>query len=565
MAAAVLFVCLLGFLLSRACDEYRWSDWGPGDAQTMLSLRQWQKDGWRAHKFLFIPQGYASSVRMLDEPPLRHHAHGVSPGTSPRVGPRLWYTHYPCGYLIPYALLFAAGVEQIFFLRVLSVVLSLGALILMYMLFSKITCPAVAFPAALFYGLSGAFLGYADSLATQPVDDILRFSFMLAVVFSTRADTPQRRKTATVCAWLIFLTLSLSSLDSILFCYVWLIGWDMLELRRFRWKRYCSFAAVALAAGFIKLLQNAWYLGVADTLADAADTFVRRGGWPAGGASFPVLFFYTATGVLNALYHPAALLLLLAVLYLLYFSFFAQGTDGSELPSPKLLAVLLACAAAFLAVVPFGAAMRYQTRQLVPVAALLTGAATWAFWRQCQAWSRGAYRLPCGTASSARHAAATGYLFLFGLTLILFWSSFLFMARDPGLDRIKLKKHPDVLLAKTLRSFLADSDHVIFSLGGFRAFLDPKYVPGYPQIHPIIEYYIGSRLILCFENPEDLASDLLYMADRSRHGFAPILVTSDLESMKRVIGLLKEKGALRQEPSEAASIAGRYVLVMEKQ
>jgi hypothetical protein len=150
MAAAVLCVCLLGFLLFRACDEYRWSDWGPGDAQTMLSLRQWQKDGWRAHKLLFIPQGYASSVRMLDEPPLRHHAHGVSPGTSPRVGPRLWYTHYPSGYLIPYALLFGAGVEQIFPLRALSVIFSLGALILMYVLFSKITCPAVAFPAVLF-------------------------------------------------------------------------------------------------------------------------------------------------------------------------------------------------------------------------------------------------------------------------------------------------------------------------------------------------------------------------------------------------------------------------------
>ncbi|HTY44374.1 MAG TPA: hypothetical protein VMD52_00055 [Patescibacteria group bacterium] len=564
--AAVFFACLLIFLLFRACDEYRWSDWGPGDAQTMLSLHQWQRDGWLAHKLLFIPQGYASCVRALDEPPLRHHAHGIAPGTSPRVGPRLWYTHYPCGYLIPYALLYTAGLERIFFLRALSVLLSLGALILMYVLFVKIACPAVAVLAAFFYGMSGAFLGYADSLATQPVDDILRFSFMLAVVLSTRAGAPQHRKVYGACAWLIFFIMSLSSLDSILFSYVWLIGWDLLELRRFRWRWYCSFAAAVLVAGGIKLLQNAWYLGIADALTDLADAFARRGGWSAGITNLPVLFFYAATGALNALYRPVVLLVLLAVLYLLHLAFFThRDSTVSELPSWRLLALLSACAAAFLAVVPFGAAMRYQIRQLAPAAALLAAAATWAFWRQAQAWLRGAYRPLPGTGPSVRHAAAAGHLFLFGFALVLFWHSFFCMARDPVFDRAKLRKHPDVLLAKALRSFLADSDHVIFSFKGFHAFLAPEYVPGYPQIHPIIEYYAGSRPILCFTNPEDLTSDLLCMANRSRGGFAPVLVTDDLESMKQIIASLKAKGAIHQEPSEAALISGRYVLGMEKQ
>ena len=39
-------LCVLLFLTTRALDEDRWSDWGFGDAQTMLSLHQWEQEGW---------------------------------------------------------------------------------------------------------------------------------------------------------------------------------------------------------------------------------------------------------------------------------------------------------------------------------------------------------------------------------------------------------------------------------------------------------------------------------------------------------------------------------------
>src|SRR3990172_12688862 len=114
VALGIFLTLLLVFLSVRASDEYRWSDWGFGDAQSMLSLRQWEEGGWFSNYFLFIPQGYAEVIKFFDDPNLRQHAHGTCPGSSPRVGPRLWYTHYPAGYLVPYAILFRIGLDDIF-------------------------------------------------------------------------------------------------------------------------------------------------------------------------------------------------------------------------------------------------------------------------------------------------------------------------------------------------------------------------------------------------------------------------------------------------------------------
>ena len=108
--------------------------------------------------------------------------------------------------------------------RLLSIVLSVAALGIMYVLFARITNPAISFISVLYYGLSAVFLGYADSLANQPIDDLLRFGFMLAVVLSTRAATEQLRNRWLVAAWIMEFSLSLASFDSVFFLYTWLIG-----------------------------------------------------------------------------------------------------------------------------------------------------------------------------------------------------------------------------------------------------------------------------------------------------------------------------------------------------
>src|SRR5512137_761013 len=59
IATAILLIALFVFMANRSRDEDRWSDWGFGDAQTMLSLKHWDKEGWISNYLLFIPQGYA--------------------------------------------------------------------------------------------------------------------------------------------------------------------------------------------------------------------------------------------------------------------------------------------------------------------------------------------------------------------------------------------------------------------------------------------------------------------------------------------------------------------------
>ena len=58
-----------------------------------------------------------------------------------------------------------------------ALTLSLGSIILMY-LFINLISNKNGFFGSIYYGISTMFLGYADSLANQPVDDLLRFAIL---------------------------------------------------------------------------------------------------------------------------------------------------------------------------------------------------------------------------------------------------------------------------------------------------------------------------------------------------------------------------------------------------
>lgn len=551
----ILLFCLLIFLSVRASDEYRLSDWGIGDAQVMLSLRHWEEEGWLANRFLIIPQGYAKVIRLLDEPELRHHAHGISPIVSPRIGPRLWYAHYPSTFVIPYALLFKLGFGQIFFMRLLSISFSVVALILMYMLFSKIASPRVSFVAVFFYGLSYAFLGYADSLAGQPIDDLLRFAFMLGIVFSTRAASLGQRRIWTVFAWITEFLLSLASFDSVFFVYLWLIGWDFLEQRGFRWKTYLIFALAPLTAHSLQFLQNVWYLGLNDAVIDIKDTFFMRSGQ---GEGFGHLFLigYSLIILFNNFYKPIGLIVLLLIFYTVW-SKFLRGKNEKELPSIRLLAVLLFCGLAFGFLLPYGITESYEIRQIAPFMALLASGTTWSFLKELRRNIRGNYTFESKKEFSPRQKLMPLYLFLCIAVLIAFWYHFAIAPRKPLYD---MKGCPDVLLAMEIKSMPARYDPVFFNIGGFQRIVSSTRLSDYPQINPFIEYYVGSKPILCFTKPDGLTSDLLYMINRSPDKFSPILITGNLAYMEKVISILNKKGILIQKLPQPYNILGKYVL-----
>jgi hypothetical protein len=550
-------VGLFAFLAIRAHDPYHWSDWEFGDAQTMLSLRQWQEGGWLNNHLLFKPQGYAAVIDLLDEPELRHHAHGISLETSPRVGPRLLYTHFPAGYLIPYATLVRLGLDGIFPLRVLSILFSLGAVALMYGLFALLMSPGLALTAVLFYALSPAFLNFADSLANQPIDDLLRFGFMLAVVFSTRCAHTRSRKHWAMAAWGIQFLLSLVSFDSVFFLYLWLIGWDLVEQRGFRWRRYLLYALAPLLAHSLQFMQNVWYLGWADAGRDIVDTFALKNGAAdrgvGGGRVETVLMAVVA--VCYMVYSPGLALLVLLALYMAAWHWLRLGQD-QHLPSPRLLWVLLCCGLGFVVVLPRAVLISaYEGRQLMPFAAALVSGLSWqvvAGWRAAGVRGGEGRRQGHGGPWPARV-----FLGLATVVLAVFWLGFLFSNRFPhGPPEFM----PDILLAQELQTLPTRHEPVYFSIGGFSAHLDAAFVPGYPQIRPETEYYAGSRPILCFADPKLVAKDLAAMVRKGAAPFSPVLLADSAETMAQVLAGLSQAGVLTTMPTNMEVHQGRVVL-----
>ena len=558
-AIALFLAALFLFLAVRAYDDYRWSDWGFGDAQTMLSLRQWEEGGWFANYFLFKPQGYAPVVDQLDEPELRHHAHGTCPGSSPRVGPRLWYTHYPAGYLIPFAVLFRLGLDSLFSVRMLSILLSIGGLALMYAVFSRITSPRVAFVAVLFYGLSRPFLGYADSLANQPIDDLLRFGFMLAVVLSTRADDAAKRKRWLIAAWIIEFSLSLTSFDSVFFIYLWLIGWDLLERRGFRWKLYLLFSLAPVTAHGLQFLQNVWYLGWHDAFIDIKDAFLLKHGADTDynfGRGRLATIVLSLLLLLKYVFDPSWVILVLLAAYLIYGYLLAE--DRGDLPSVGLLGLLFLCGLGFVVVLPMAARMAYEARQMIPFAALLAGGITWSF---VDAFRSSLHRRTSEEKSSGREAGtrfAVPYLAVSAILLLMFWFGFLLADRSPIYDVTRLM--PEIRFAEQLRVLPTKHEPVYYELGGFFTYWNENYVPGYPQIMPITEYYTGSRPILSFNTAESAADDVTAMVRRCGAPFSPVLVAMDMDILRQVLLRLKEQGTITTVPVARTLAMGRYLV-----
>lgn len=576
---------LLLFLSVRASDDYRWSDWGFGDAQTMLSLKQWEEGGWFHNYFLFKPQGYANMVDLLDDPQLRQHAHGTCPGSSPRIGPRLLYTHYPAGYLVPYAALFRIGLDSLFSVRMLSIIFSVSALILMYRVFSIITAPGISFFAVVFYGLTPTFLGYADTLANQPLDDLLRFGFMLAVVMSTRAESELHRSRWLISAWVIEFALSLSSFDSVFFIYAWLVGWDVIDRKGFRLKRYLIFSLAPLSAHGLQFMQNVWYLGLRDAAIDIKDAFLLKNAadpnYNSGEGRVDVII--GSVGILfRNLYTPPYFVAALAAIYAGYAMLIKDDTEN-RMPPSLLLVLLFLCGMCFVIVLPHAARMPYEARQMIPFTSLLVGALTYSVGLELSNGLR-AQSEASTKKEKLRRIGRPFYLLIAATLSLLFWYKFIQQDRQPVYyipdeqtdrrfaEEIELRGRydllhfrglrADVLFAEWLSGVRTPYDPVFFSLSGFQIFWDPKYVPGYPQIMPITEYYTGSRPVLCFNAPQSAAEDILRLMRSGSQRFSPILVANDPGAIEQAIVALKERGGLvtMVPPSALYSFMDRYAL-----
>ncbi|MCR4283773.1 MAG: hypothetical protein NUV64_00440 [Parcubacteria group bacterium] len=379
----ILCLILVIYLGIKTLSDDGWGGWleGIGDAATLLSSKHWSEDGFIYSKFLFLPMGYSKTVKYFDEPEMRQHARGTVTGGM--IGRRLYYTHYPSGYLIPYALLMKAGFVERHWFRLLALFFSFGSLILMYWFFNLIATRSVAFFAAFYYGISTMFLDFADSLANQPVDDLFRFSILVLSVLAVKSiDNLKKYEIYNVFIWFLYFALASSSYDSTFFIFVWLVGLDLITVRKFLWKKWLIFTLAPVAAFGLQIIQNWWYLrSWKDVFLDISGTSSARVQTSNILSHIKQVFFtFNLASGLKTVTITLMVIILLTLLYIfrgkisqLYKNYI---NDSFKLSLFQIMIILFLAGALYPFVLAGTGGFSYQGRQVMPFLALLIGVST---------------------------------------------------------------------------------------------------------------------------------------------------------------------------------------------
>lgn len=498
----------MGYLGAKTLPKDGWDGWF-GSSQVYMGAKYWANDGILTHKLLLLPMGYSKVTKYLDDQDLRHHARGTKTGGL--IGNRLYYTHYPNSYILPYAMLMKVGLYERYWHRMITIAFSLIAITLLYVFLLKISSRSVAFFGSLYYGISIAFLNYADTLSNQPLDDLWRFVILTLSVIAADADL--RKKTIlNLSMWGGILALAISSYDSTFFIFVWLVGFDFVVKKRLLWKRWLFFASAPVFGFVLQMLQNRWYLGNwKDVMLDSFGAGLAKTQTSSILSHMWSVFrtFELATG-LNTLW---ASVFVFALLFLLWNNRKIQGNTKLIF----LATILFLAGSAYPFVFVGSGGFPYQGRQMMPFLALIIGLATFYFYNFiiCKTWQK--FSAPA--------------LVLF-LSLFILWSSQIHRTAQYVYDWPNNRTDKGLVkLGEELKS-IKKGDAVIFDFEDFS-----KVDDMYPQPDPYFEYYSDTP-ILSFKKATDLASDYNKLKQRSVSKFDSIIVTDSFEKMAELSRLL---------------------------
>lgn len=521
----LLIIILAVYLGIKTFPENGWGGWleGIGDAATLLSTKHWANDGFIYSKFLFLPMGYSKTVRYFDELEMRHHARGTVTGGL--IGRRLYYTHYPAGYLIPYGILAKFGFEQRYWFRLLALFFSFSALILMYCFFNLIASRLVAFFAALYYGISTIFLDYADSLANQPIDDLFRFAILVFSVLAVRKiDDYKKYILYNIFIWLAYFVLASSSYDSTFFIFIWLLGLDIIMFKKLFWKKWLFFATAPAAAFALQMLQNWWYLGNwREVWLDAIGASLAK--TQTGNIFLHIKdVFYTfslATG-LNILGSIILIFVLVLVLWKmrkpdLYFSNFFS-----------LLTVLFLAGSAYPFIFVGSGGFSYQGRQMMPFFAFLIGLATVLFIQSL----------------NFKEKKKTLTLIILIFALMFFWGTQVFRTAQYVYGWPNNKANEQVIELGESLKLLRNRDSVVFYLG--------DRLP----LTLLTEYYLDMPFLF-FKDQSALVKDYVWLKNRSEYQFDAFIISDKKNASESIRNLMQKNGVNIIE--ESKFIQGEHV------
>lgn len=527
-AAIIILIFIIGvYLTIKALPEKSWDGWRVGSAQALISNKHWIEDGFFKNYFLFLPQGYSKIVRYFDNPELRQHAHGVTTGGF--IGKRLYYTHYPSGYLLPTALLMKFGVEERVWFRFLEILFSLAALAILYWIFLMISNRLVAIFGVLYYAISVLFLNYADTLANQPIDEILRFTIIALSI----AAPNYKKKYLNYLIWVLYFVLAFSSYDSTFFIFAWLVGLDLIILRKIKWREWLFWVSAPVLAFSVQLFQNVLYLGWNNMLLDLYGTFkVQMVGSRSGffASHFkrliePFGWFFGVKWYLGILISALGIATLkFGKKYSL--DYFHSSNNGSE----TLRYLILGFLAILVHFLFFPSLFFYQGRIVAIFGGLLVGILTVTLIKEMSALFK----------SKKILRPQNRWTVVFGIFILVSGLWFIQSKRTYNY----IKEWPNNVWPAESISFdkkiknLVSGNKVIFQMSG----LDREIVGSdrYPMAASENEYYIDAP-ILGFTNTADLIHDFNYLKNHSEFPFNSIIVTDKEEVAKKIRRELKNK------------------------
>lgn len=533
----IMLIVLAAYLGLKAIPENGWDGWSQGSAQSLITIKHWNEDGFIYSKFLQIPNGNGKVVRYFDEPTMRHHAHGTIAGGL--IGQRLYYTHYPSFSLIPPALLMKLGFEKRYWFRFFELAISLGALVLMYWFFNLISSRAIAFFSVLYYGISEVFLNFADSIGGSPFDDLFRFGVLVLSVLALKSVTEKQYRYYTFFIWLAYFFASLVSFDYQFFIFVWLVGLDIIIKRKFLWKKWLFFASAPILAFLLLIVQNYWYFGNwHEVFLDFYGAGREKGLqitslYERRESVFYTLFLMSGAGFkirdgFGGTTNNFAALLSLAALMGFYI---LKKPLKYSWPSKNILILLFLSGAIWPFLAKGPAHFEYQGRQMAPFLGLLTGSgAVLLFYRLKKIFSKRLFK------------RVSFILILFAFSVISLW--LIQMKITISYIRNWPNNIADSGMIEGLKSVKSQyqeqargKEIAFFILRGHGNPLTESIIDQeqrYPQVPSITEYYAGAP-ILSFSDPKDLVDDLIWLKKRSEYDFFPIILLPDNKELMRAI------------------------------
>lgn len=505
----ILLIAIGIYLGVKALPENSWDGWGVGSAQALLSNKHWVEDGFLKNYLLFLPQGYSKTVRYFDDPELRQHSHGIATGGL--IGKRLYYTHYPSGYLLPTALLMKLGIEQRFWFRFLEILFSLGGLAILYQILLILSNRLVAFLGVFYYSISTIFLDYADSLAAMPLEELLRAAIMVLSIVVLK----NQKKYHYYLIWILYFILAFSSYDSTFFIFAWLIGLDLIISKKIYWRRWLFFASAPILAFAVQLFQNTLYLGWHNMLLDLYGTFkVQMVGSRSG-------FF---TSHLKRLIEPFGwffgvkwyLGILISIIGLLIIKFIKKYENENF----NIRFLYLGFTAILFNFLFYPSLFFYQSRIISVFGGLLVGILTINLFKTIRQKNLSIVVLGI-------FILVSGLWFIQGKRTYAYiknWPNNIWPAESINFDK-KIKN-------------LISGDKVIFQMLGLDREISGTY--RYPMAASEDEYYIDAP-ILGFTNTTDIIRDFNYLKKRSEFPFTTIIITDKKETIRNIQKNLKIK------------------------